>query len=107
MPVTKTIFLKDDSLCEPRCSIPIKSDLDRFLFINGATFNQLSVVNDCLGLKLELSNRGLVVRVDDDDIVGIALAFSLALHKPLYYAVFEAFDRLWGNVGTYRLRPRG
>ena len=44
MPVTKTVFfLKDDSLCETRCSLPIKSDLDRFLSINGATFNQVGI----------------------------------------------------------------
>ena len=26
-----------------RCSLPIKSDLDRFLSINGATFDQLGI----------------------------------------------------------------
>jgi len=84
VPVTKAVFLKDDSLCETRCSLPIKSDLDRFLSINGATFNQLGIVHYCLGLKLELANRGLIVRVDDDNIVGVGLAFGFALHKPLH-----------------------
>ena len=107
MPVTETVFLKDDSLCEAHSPLPIKRDLNRFLSINGATFNELRIVRHRLGLKLKLPNRGFIVRVDDYNTIGIGPTLGLALRKPLHHAILKALDRQQGSVVTSGLRPRG
>src|SRR4029453_16181817 len=107
VPVTKAVFLEDDSLREARYSLPIKCNLQCFLSIDGAAFNQLRIGNYCLGLKLKFTNRGFIVRVDDDDTAGIGPTLGLAVHKPLHYAVLEDLNRQRGSVVACALRPRG